>query len=90
VIEVNNGSANLLSGNSVMRRFEENAHKDAVLDRVFSYLRGKKQGFCFRVIDDDGNPRAVNFVRRGQEHVSITDPLTNEPDLIPLDRVIVE
>lgn len=73
-----------------MRRFEENATKDAVLDRVFSYLRGKKQGFSFQVKDDDGNPQTVNFVRRGQEHVSIVDPETGEPGLIPLDRVIVE
>jgi hypothetical protein len=73
-----------------MRRFEENAHKDAILDKVFSYLRGKKQGFSFKVKDDAGNPREVNFVRRGQEHVSVVDPETNEPGLIPLDRVIVE
>jgi hypothetical protein len=73
-----------------MRRFEENANKDAVLDRVFCFLRGRKRGFSFRVKDDDGNPREVNFVRRGQEHVSIIDPITNESDLIPLDRVIVE
>jgi hypothetical protein len=73
-----------------MRRFEENVTKDALLDRVFSFLRGKKQGFSFRVKDEDGNPRAVNFVRRGQEHVSVIDPLTNEPGLVPLDRVIVE
>lgn len=73
-----------------MRRFEENLTKDAMLDKVFSFLTGKKQGFSFRVKDDDGNPREVNFVRRGQKHVSIIDPVTNEPDLIPLDRVIVE
>lgn len=73
-----------------MRRFEENASKDAMLDSVFSFLRGKKQGFVFKVMDEDGNPREVNFVRRGQENVSIIDPLTNEPGLIPLDRVIVE
>jgi hypothetical protein len=73
-----------------MRRFEENVTKDALLDQVFSFLRGKKQGFSFRVIDEDGNPREVNFVRRGQEHVSIIDPLTNEPGLVPLDKVIVE
>lgn len=90
MIEVNNGPSKLLFGNSVMRRFEQNAHRDDVLDKVFSYLRGKKQGFSFKVKDDDGNPREVNFVRRGQEHVSIIDPLTHEPDLIPLDRVIVE
>jgi hypothetical protein len=73
-----------------MRRFEENTHKDAMLDKVFSFLRGRKQGFSFRVKDEDGNPREVSFVRRGQERVSIIDPLTNKPDLIPLDRVIVE
>ena len=73
-----------------MRRFEENLHKDAVLDKVFSFLRGKKQGFAFRVIDEDGNPKEVLFVRRGQEHVSIIDPSTGESDLILLDRVIVE
>jgi hypothetical protein len=73
-----------------MRRFEENTSKDIELDKVFSFLRGKKQGFCFRVKDNDGNPREVKFVRRGQENVSIIDPLTEEPDLIPLDRVIVE
>ena len=73
-----------------MRRFEESSIKDAVLDQVFSYLRGKKQGFLFKVKDEDGNVIEVNFVRRGQEHVSIIDPRTNKPDLIPLDRVIVE
>jgi hypothetical protein len=80
----------LYQGISVMRRFEESNKKDDMLDRVFSFLRGKKQGFPFRVKDDDGNTREVNFVRRGQENVSIVDPITNEPGLIPLDRVIVE
>jgi hypothetical protein len=75
---------------SVMRRFEENVNKELMLDKVFSFLRGRKQGFSFRVKGDDGNPREVNFVRRGQEKVSVVDPLTNKPDLIPLDRVIVE
>lgn len=73
-----------------MRRFEENANKDALIDRVFSFLRGRKQGFEFRVKDDSGNERIVKFIRRGQEHVSIVDPLTNESGLIPLDQVIVE
>ena len=73
-----------------MRRFEENANKDTVLDRVFCFLRGRKQGFEFRVKDDSGTEHIVKFVRRGQEHVSVIDPLTNKPDLIPLDRVIVE
>lgn len=73
-----------------MRRFEENINKDITLDRVFCFLRGRKQGFSFRVKDDSGNERLVNFVRRGQENVSVIDPITNEPDLIPLDRVIVE
>ena len=73
-----------------MRRFEENVHKDVLLDQVFSYLRGRKQGFSFRVRDEDGNPKEVSFVRRGQSHVSIIDPTTNQSDLIPLDRVIVE
>jgi hypothetical protein len=73
-----------------MRRFEENTKKDDLLDRVFSFLRGKKQGFCFKVKGNDGHPKEVLFVRRGQEHVSIIDPTTNEPDLIPLDHVIIE
>jgi len=73
-----------------MRRFEENPSKDAALDKVFSFLRGKRQGFSFQVKDDDGVPKTVKFVRRGQEHVSIIDPSTNEPGLVPLDRVIVE
>jgi hypothetical protein len=73
-----------------MRRFEENTKKDDLLDKVFSFLRGKKQGFCFKVKDTDGQSREVLFVRRGQEHVSIIDPITNEPDLVPLDHVIIE
>jgi hypothetical protein len=73
-----------------MHRFEDNPTKDAILDRVFSFLRGKKQGFLLRVRDDGGQERTVKFVRRGQEHVSIVDPSTNEPGLIPLERVIVE
>jgi hypothetical protein len=73
-----------------MRRFEENPNKDANLDKVFSYLRGRKQGSEFRVRDDDGNVRTVKFVRRGQENVRVIDPSTNEPGLIPLDRVVVE
>jgi hypothetical protein len=73
-----------------MRRFEENVNKDIVLDTVFSFLRGRKRGFEFRVLDEDGQERTVRFVRRGQDHVSIVDPLTNKPDLIPLENVIVE
>ena len=73
-----------------MRRFEENISKDVMLDNVFSFLRGRKQGFFFKIKDKDGNPKDVIFVRRGQERVSIIDPVTNKPDLIPLDRVIVE
>lgn len=73
-----------------MRRFEENASKDATLDRVFCFLRGRKQGFEFQVRDNSDQERTVKFVRRGQENVSVIDPLTNEPDLIPLDRVIVK
>jgi hypothetical protein len=73
-----------------MRRFEENPGKDAVLDRVFSFLRGKKQGFHFKITDENGKEKLVKFVRRGQDHVSIIDPTTNEPGLVPLDRVIVE
>jgi hypothetical protein len=73
-----------------MRRFEDNTKKDAVLDKVFSLLRGKKQGFLFKVKDENGNPKEVNFVRRGQETVSVIDPVTGYPARIPLERVIVE
>jgi hypothetical protein len=73
-----------------MRRFEQTPEGDAHLDRVFSYLRGKKQGFKIKVKDDHGEVRTVLFVRRGQDNVSVIDPETNKSDLISLDRVIVE